>query len=271
MVPSCLPPEDRIAVSDDAVTALPRAFRDLLPHVDWAAPASPEARVLLIDVAQWRVALPAAALLLDAAESARVARKRFARDREMLVLAYAMHRLLLGAALGCAPQQVPLIRDERGCPQLPGTPWHTSLSHSDHAIAIAVSSAGAIGVDIEPTSRSQDMSGLAEHICHPNERHAMEDMPVAARELALLRLWVRKEALLKALGVGLAWEMSGFEAPVGMPVLLPNDINNVFHVIDLSIGEQWHAAVALAPGVRSDWFWLGSPPADRIADLPSSR
>lgn len=246
-------------------------FREALPHPGWAAPGFPQVRVLLIDAVQWCVVLPTAALLLDAAESARVARKRFARDRGLSVLAYAMHRLLLGAALGCAPQEVPLTRDVRGAPRLPGTPWHTSLSHSGHVIAIAFSTAGEVGIDIEPLGRSSEMSELATQVCHPNELRVLARWPVAQRNRELLRLWVRKEALLKALGVGLALEMSRFEAPAGMPVYLPNNINYEFYVIDLPVGEQWHAALASAPGVRSDWVWLGAPPADVVADRLGSR
>ncbi len=215
-----------------------------------------EARVLLIEVARWRALLPAAALLLDAAESQRVARKRFVRDRELLTLAYAAHRLWLAACLRCEPVAVPLIRDERGCPIVPGTPFHTSLSHCGDAIAIALSTAGAIGVDIEPTTRAHGMLDLAERICHPAELPVLARLPDQAREAALLRLWVRKEAWLKAVGVGLAWDMSAFEAPADAPVIFTNHIKYDLQITDINEVYWWCVSLAMAPDVALEWSWL---------------
>ncbi|PKM08455.1 MAG: hypothetical protein CVV14_04150 [Gammaproteobacteria bacterium HGW-Gammaproteobacteria-4] len=221
-----------------------------------SGPPVPKARVLLIEVARWRAALPAAASLLDAEESARVARKRFVRDREMLTLAYAVHRLWLAACLRCEPAAVPLIRDERGCPQVPGTPLHTSLSHSGSAIAIALSVAGVIGVDIEPASRAHGMLDLAERICHPAELQVLAALPHQTRESALLRLWVRKEAWLKAVGVGLAWDMSAFEAPADAPVVFTNNIKYDLQITDIKEVYGWCVSLAMAPDVALEWSWL---------------
>lgn len=239
-----------------AVAALIRDFSAALPPAHRVWPGSQAAKVLLIEVARWREALPAAAWLLDAEESARVVRKRFAPDRERLTLAYAIHRLWLGASLQCDPAMVPLTRDARGAPQVAGTSLHTSLSHSDDAIAIALSAVGPIGVDVEPIGRAQGMAELAERIAHPRELQALAGLDGPARDAALLRLWVRKEALLKAVGVGLAWEMTGFEAPTGMPVKFTQNVGIVFYVNDMDEFYDWSAAVATAPGVVPEWGWL---------------
>lgn len=239
-----------------AVAALIRKFSAALPPAHRVRPGSQAAKVLLIEIAVWHEALPAAAWLLDAEESARVARKRFAHDRERLTLAYAVHRLWLGASLQCDPVMVPLTRDARGAPQVAGTSLHTSLSHSDDAIAIALSAVGPIGVDVEPIGRAQGMAELAERIAHPRELQALASLDGPARDAALLRLWVRKEALLKAAGVGLAWEMTGFEAPTGMPVKFMQDVNISLYVNDINEFDDWSVAVATAPCVVPEWGWL---------------
>lgn len=242
--------------SVDALAARINASTGAWP-VNGGSGSSPrEARVLLIDVARWRALLPATALLLDSAESQRVARKRFARDRELLTLAYAAHRLWLAASLQCAPREVPLIRDERGCPQVPGTPFHTSLSHCGSAVAIALSTAGAVGVDIEPASRAHGLCDLAEHICHPAELQVLAGLPVEARQTELLRLWVRKEALLKAVGVGLAWDMAAFAAIVDTPIKITNDMKCRLQITDINDISGWYASLAVAPDVAVEWSWL---------------
>jgi len=246
---------DAIWVSQPAL-AMIDALSRALPLAYCVRHASQNAQMLLVEVACWRAALPAVALLLDAKESARVARKRFAADREVLTLAYAVHRLWLAARLQCAPDAVPLLRDQNGCPQVPGTPFHTSLSHCDGAIAIALSTAGAIGVDIEPASRAQGLLELADRICHPAELQALLALPDHAREAALLRLWVRKEACLKALGVGLAWEMSAFQAPVDAPTCLINEIDHNVQITEIDTISPWRVAVAAAPNATLEWAWL---------------
>ena len=241
---------------DQAAATLLRVFADALPRGYREPMPARCVRVLLLDAVQWHTSRTATGKWLDSAETARVARKRFAQDRELLTLAYAAHRLWLAVSLRCDPIQVPLIRDQRGCPQVPGTPLHTSLSHCDTAVAIALSTAGAIGIDIEPASRAHGLSDLAERIAHPAELVTLDGLPAHAREAMLLRLWVRKEAWLKAAGVGLAWEMSAFAAATDAPVVFAGHPELDLQVTDFTEPAAWYAATAVAPGVAVDWAWL---------------
>jgi 4'-phosphopantetheinyl transferase len=172
--------------------------------------------VALADAGDWKSYLPDASMLLDAAENLRMQRKRKQGDRDVLILAYALHRLLLGQVLGMDPMAVPLWRDAAGCPRVgDGNIVHTSLSHADGLVALAVSKAGPVGVDVESTARVDMLPEMADSICDPSERVELQEVAVDARGLALLALWVRKEALLKAEGIGLSREMSSFRAPEG--------------------------------------------------------
>lgn len=69
---------------------------------------------------------------------------------------------------------------------------HVSLSRAAGLALAAVSTAGPVGVDVEPAGRA-DFAGFADVAVHPHEE---------AHEPT--RTWVRKEALLKATGWGLA-------------------------------------------------------------------
>ena len=53
-----------------------------------------------------------------------------------------------------------------------------------------------------------------------DELAALANLSDDARGRALLDLWVRKEALLKAAGIGLECEMETFPAPTGVPLPL---------------------------------------------------
>jgi 4'-phosphopantetheinyl transferase len=95
-----------------------------------------------------------------------------------------------------------------------GKPWvaggpHFNLSHSGGLALIAVCEDGVVGVDLEAERRLRNPDGLARRMCSPRELERVN----ASSDLnaALLGLWVRKEAVAKAEGGGLATALSGID------------------------------------------------------------
>jgi 4'-phosphopantetheinyl transferase len=241
---------------DDPPMDLPTAFEHALPSAGWPFAGGQGTLAVFIAADAWSRWNAEAFALLDVDERERVLRKRRPDDRALTTLAYACHRLLLSAVLECTPGEVPLGRDARGCPIVAGDRLLTSLSHADGLVAIAVSSAGPVGIDIEPATRAGDMVEIAGRVCHPRELAARAALPDREREGALLSLWVCKEALLKAAGIGMAVEMDRFEAPPDRVLALPGNARNGTATIRLfDGGERFLAAVAAAPGaIASTWL-----------------
>ena len=212
--------------------------------------------VALLKLGDWRPWLAEAAALLSAEEAARVRRRRVPADRDARVLAYALHRLLLGRALGCQPADVLLHRDGLGCPRLPGDIACTSLSYAQGFIALALTTSGPVGVDIEPRGRAAVMPGIARCVCHASETIALAARDETARAAAMLALWVRKEALLKAAGVGLAVPMESFAAPEHHALQVPALFDEAVQVRMLDAGDDCVAAVAGATGAVVECRWL---------------
>jgi 4'-phosphopantetheinyl transferase len=215
---------------------------------------------LFFDLAAWRPWLHEALSLLDDAERARVHRKHRPDDRDELALSYALHRLVLGSVLGEDPAAVALDRDAAGRPCLAGDALHTSLSHADGFAAVAVSRHGAVGIDLELATRTADMLPIADHIWHPDEAKALASLPESEQATTLLQLWVRKEALLKAAGIGLSREMHSFVAPADQPLPLPladgGDAVVRAIVRMLDVGPAWLAALASVDGNGPRVAWL---------------
>lgn len=225
--------------------------------------------VALVRTRDWRPWLADALTLLSADEAERVQRRRIATDRETLAIAYALHRLLLGRFLGVRhPGHVPLHRDERGCPRLAGDIAYTSLSHCDGLIAIAVTTSGPVGVDIEPRARGVVMAAIARCVCHSSEAAELALLDAPARAAALLAIWVRKEAVLKAAGVGLAVPMETFAAPVHPALMLPALSADAIQVRMLDAGDEWVAAVAGPPAIDVVCRPLGPPRGSAVANPP---
>lgn len=207
------------------------------------------ARVTVAAADDWLAWQDDAWALLDQHERARASRQRLPHERTRRALAYALHRMFLADALDCEPAQVPLGRDANGCPRLAGDVAWTSLSHADGLLAFAVCGASPVGVDVEPASRRPAMEGIAGSICHANERALLASLPGMSRAALLLELWVRKEAVLKAAGVGLEVPMTSFVAPRSAPVQVPG-FATFWRVSRIDAGPEAVAAVAVPDGME---------------------
>lgn len=240
------------------VPELTLAFSDALAAPDWAGLGQDRVAVLLVELAPWKCWLPAAGALLDREQTGRVQRQRIGWRREELQLCYALQRLALGHVLGLDPAALVLSRTEHGKPLLAVGSWQTSLSHTDGYLALAVTAGGPVGIDIERAARAGDLPEIAELVCHRSELgFAGNGQPPSASRL--LELWVRKEALLKAAGVGLSRAMTGFSAPPGVELPLSATAGDSTQLQMLDAGPDCVAALAAPPGSRADCTWLGCP------------
>lgn len=235
-------------------SAMPEAFASALPGPNWNAAPNDRVLVGLFDLDDWQPWIPDAHALLDAAERRRVLGRRASAGRDQLALGYGLHRLLLGRVLGCNPADVPIGRDAAGCPRLSGSLLSTSLSHADGVVALAVTATGPVGVDIEPSSRSTVMPEIASRVLHPADSAQLAGLAATRCNDALLALWVRKEAFLKAAGTGLQREMQTFAAPDDALLALPG--GGIVRIRMLDAGTRWVAAVAGAPDVPVECAWL---------------
>jgi 4'-phosphopantetheinyl transferase len=246
--------EEGVAHPWTSSLALSSAFDRALPVRAWNPVTTRQVFVALLDLRDWRSWVVDAHAMLDPEERQRVERRRSTAQRDRLALAYALHRLLLARTLGCEVGDVCVLRDAAGCPRVPGTALSTSLSHADGAVALAVSASGPVGIDIEWSARAAVMPEIADRICHPDDRAAMCGLPWAEWNEALLALWVRKEAFLKAAGVGLQQEMKSFAAPRNATIALSGGASSRVRMLDA--GSHWVAAVAAPPETAVQLSWL---------------
>ncbi len=187
-------------------------------------------------------------------EERAVARFATTQLRARARAARTLLRLVAASYLGCDPAEVPIRRaacafcgGEHGKPVVGTAPMHANLSHAGSAVAVAVASA-EVGVDIELPERTGDVVRLASRFFSPDETAWVADAVEVERDLRFLRLWVRKEALLKATGEGI----SGGLASVGMLDPLPARLErptgslSFWTVADLPASVPAVGAVALS-------------------------
>lgn len=136
-------------------------------------------------------------------ERVRAARLRAAGDRAVYIAAHGAARELLGRRLDVEPASLRFVTEPGGRPRLENASISFSLSRTNGAALVAVSSAGPVGVDIERVSPGRNDDLVADRFFSPAERIALEARPPGERTAVFFRIWTRKEALLKAIGSGI--------------------------------------------------------------------
>ncbi|MBU2533377.1 MAG: 4'-phosphopantetheinyl transferase superfamily protein [Alphaproteobacteria bacterium] len=159
---------------------------------------------------------------LDAAEHARLARFKFARDQIRFTVCRSRMRRILGWYTRTRPQAVRFTTTGRNKPVLAadvegdapdGRRIHFNLSHTDGLACLAVTRGHAVGIDLEKRREVKD--DFIAYALNPAEHAGVEALATADRQAAFFRVWTAKEAYLKALGTGLWQSLKSFD--VEMP------------------------------------------------------
>lgn len=142
---------------------------------------------------------------LSAAEVERGSRRVSELDRRRFAASHAALRRLLAAQTGTEPHRLCFQEGPHGRPALPGGPAF-SMAHSGDLWLCATAAGRELGVDGEQLREVPEARDIAERWFTPSERRRLAGEEARGRKDAFLRGWARKEAYLKALGVGFAVE-----------------------------------------------------------------
>ncbi len=207
----------------------------------------------------WTVAVDgddrSAALLecLSTAERGRAAElSGFARRR--WIAGRATLRMLLSEVTGVPACRMEFAREPGGRPVLSWPPARLSfsMSHSGRLVACAVGLRGAVGVDVEHVRPLGRMATV--HAFSRSEALAVLRQPEGRlRDAAFLGCWTRKEAVLKATGLGLRIPLDAFAVtvpPEPAAIVCPPPVCGSANWVldDLALGDGFVGAVACTAG-----------------------
>jgi 4'-phosphopantetheinyl transferase len=146
---------------------------------------------------------------LSTEELGRKARFVFERDRERFSRTRIGLRRLISSYLGTTPADVCFVQNEFGKPRVQGdSTIGFNVSHSEDVAIIAVGQLAEIGVDVESVRPLTDLFGIAKSVFSVAENDVLQSLDDGERSSAFFTCWTRKEAYLKAIGVGLTLEPS---------------------------------------------------------------
>lgn len=153
---------------------------------------------------------------LSTAERARAARFSFERDRARYVASHVALRSVLSAETSLTASGLMFETGPFGKPFLPAHPkLQFNLSHSGDVAVIACTSETPVGVDVEVMRAMPDALDLARQHAPADEVTALQSRRDDDRLSAFFLMWTRREACLKALGVGFSMPLKHFAVGVG--------------------------------------------------------
>jgi 4'-phosphopantetheinyl transferase len=186
------------------------------------------------DLADAAVAEACVALLSDA-EREQAARFRFERHRHEYIATHALARIALSNSYPVPPHAWSFSVNKYGKPApIPDCGLRFNQSNSVGLAVCLVASAATraphvgpaaspgtgieVGVDVESSSRAEEIVDLAPHVFSLAEQAQLEGLPATDRPGRALSLWTLKEAYIKARGIGLSLPLRKISFLFGGPV-----------------------------------------------------
>ncbi|MCG8469130.1 MAG: 4'-phosphopantetheinyl transferase superfamily protein [Gemmatimonadetes bacterium] len=217
----------------------------------------------------WRIRLDASPSSLDIArrtlsqdEHARAARFRVDEARDAYVASHVALRSILAAYVRREPADLVFELGEHGKPRLADAraepALRFNLTHSADLALCIVGTDGAVGIDVERVASVRNLDRLAERHFSESELAEWTDLSSEDRQAGFYRVWTRKEALLKAAGLGLSRPLERVDSIGGR-------LDGArYWLRDIAVGEGFRGAVACerVPTAVRCYIWEGGVPTD---------
>lgn len=184
------------------------------------------------------------ARVLSDDELAKAARFHFEADRVRSIVCRAMLRRLAAALCGGEAAGIEFSLVKNGKPTIVHPPEaakiQVNVSHSGELGAVALSRGCPVGIDVEFMRPDIEIAAMAKQYFRKKECSWLASLPEANRLRGFYRLWVLKEAILKASGDGLSLPLDS------IPVDIQGEIvkTGPYPAIELPVAGNYCSAVS---------------------------
>jgi 4'-phosphopantetheinyl transferase len=190
-------------------------------------------------------------------EYQRVMRRYRPVARDRFIVGRGILRKIISAYLALQPGQLRFTYNEYGKPAVSDDQndcaLNFNLAHSAELVLYAVTRGRVVGIDIEYIHDDFATLEIAEHFFSKDEVAALKSLPADQRTIGFFNCWSRKEAFIKAKGMGVSYPLDSFTvslAPGEPPALLKVDDDKRevarWKMYELKPGADYAAALIAA-------------------------
>jgi len=220
-----------------------------------------EAHIWRASLNQGAETIESMAALLSPDERQRAVRYHRPVDRDRFIAGRGILRKIISAYLALPPDQLRFTYNEYGKPAVSDEQndraLNFNLSHSAELALYAFTRGRGVGIDIEYIREDFATLEIAERFFSKDEVTALKSLPTDQRTMGFFNCWSRKEAFIKAKGMGVSYPLDRFTVslvPGEPPALLKVDDDERevarWRMYELKPGDGYVAAmIATAPPV----------------------
>lgn len=184
-------------------------------------------------------------------------------DRKRYTVTKAFLKIILSKILSVNPVEIRFALNAHGKPKLiKPADVHFNISHSGNMGMIAVTDVAAIGVDVERYRERMTAGKAAKRFFSEKEVADFLELPEDQKLKGFFNCWTRKEAFIKALGLGLAMPLRDFDVTLkpGEKVKLTdirkiNETATDWTLKPIPLEIEYAAAFAIKSKSFEDYYW----------------
>ena len=190
----------------------------------------------------------------------------FQGDKDRFIAAHGCLRDILARYQHGEPGQLTFSANDNGKPalstDLSKRRMDFNLSHSEDLALVAVTWERKVGVDLERIRQGISSQVIARQYFSRSEVAELLGLPSEQREVGFFNCWTRKEAYIKAQGLGLSLPLESFDVSVSSnePVILratrpdPQEATR-WTLLSLQVSPDYAAALATQGQGLEFRFW----------------
>lgn len=206
--------------------------------------------------------------LLSSDEQRKAYGFRFDKHRQRYIIGSAMLRILLGSYLGYAPGTLRFTYNDHGKLSVAQNNCGLNFNafHTEDTMLAGFVLNSKIGIDIEIIRSDIDCIEPGKHRFSDREYKAFKSLPEHEQSRGFFRTWTRKEAYIKALGIGLSYPLSRFSVSMDStnPALIEHQDDSYdtkkWQIYDIEISDSCSAAVVVEASNWNIHYYLESHP-----------
>lgn len=204
--------------------------------------------------------------LLSPEEFARSQRFKMKKAQEQFIVGRAVLRKILGEYLQLEPEKILFTYEKFGKPMLDESIQHVpelafNLSHSQGLALYALANTTCLGADLEYRGREHFFDEIAERFFSAKETEEIKTARGENKKISFYNIWTKKEALLKALGLGLHGPLKQFtvhgieQGKIEELKALPFDSTaQSWHVFSLDYDSNFSVSIAMNQKPQNIWL-----------------
>lgn len=223
---------------------------------------TPDAKIEAKQIHVWRAPLDLSELqtenllkILSVDEIERAQRFHFKKDYKRFISGRGMLRQILALYLRTEAQDIEFAYNSYGKPLIKadsdGDAFSFNLSHSGGLMLFAITQGREIGIDIEHIRSDIEVLQIAQRFFTPDEIRSLKQFHGNLQIERFYQYWTRKEAFLKAIGMGVNFPLEQVDASlqngkIWSPVQITDHRKNPgWHSKDIFPDQDYMAAIVV--------------------------